>query len=542
MPNFAMGPILPAILGIYQAQEDVRNTQARTQLLNQQGQVQQAQLAADQQYQNAQLGQVLAADAQKASSTSIADDTSSRLTPAAQFVSATKAQLLEVQNSLNLAKRYANSPTAAASIPRLQAEADRLNGELRSGTRDLMTENKDNFKETANMLRDADSPEDLAAIRDRIMETQGPQAAAKFESQLPRDDAGNFVFNDATKKAIAPMISQNTTNAEKARMAHDNAELALAAEREKREEAAQRETARYHDVEANLRRQGLAMEGKRLSVALGETAGVVPPKDQDKHGEAYLETLPPSVAAEVKAIAEGRQNISAMGYRGAARSQMMEKINQYDPDFDQTAWAARSSTRRDFASGQAAKNITAINTAIGHLGTMNDLATAMQNHDVVGANKIINTVRTQLGDPAINNYGLAATAVSDELMRVFRQVGASDAEAARWEKAFKADLSTGQLKGSMGVAVKLLGSRAEALHDQWSNTMGDIVKAPEVIHPRSKEVLNKLGVKLDVGGEQPKAPATAATRQQVEARGITFEPDKYDYGIDENGNLMRRKK
>src|SRR5208282_3694848 len=101
----------------------------------------------------------------------------------------------------------------------------------------------------------------------------------------------------------------------------------------------------------------------------------------------------------------------------------------------------------------------------------------------------------------------------------------------------------GQLKGSMGTAVKLLGSRAEALHDQWTNTMGDVIKAPEVIHPRSQEVLKQLGVKLDVGEkDKPVSPAKAATREQVTSRGVTYEPDKYDYGIDENGNLMRRKK
>jgi hypothetical protein len=243
---------------------------------------------------------------------------------------------------------------------------------------------------------------------------------------------------------------------------------------------------------------------QHISVSVGGVgSSVVPVKDQGKTGEEYLKTLSPAKANEVKAIAEGRQNISAMGYRGAQRQQMLEMVNQYDPDFDQTQFAARSSTRRDFSSGQAAKNITAINTAIGHIGTMDELASALGNKDLKLANSIVNRIATETGNPSVNNYSLAKTAVSDEMMRVFRQVGASDTEAARWEKAFDAANSPAQMKGAMRTAATLLNSRVQALGDQWKNTMGDTVKAPEIVHAKSKEVLEKLNVGGDAGG--PKA-------------------------------------
>jgi hypothetical protein len=252
------------------------------------------------------------------------------------------------------------------------------------------------------------------------------------------------------------------------------------------------------------------------SAPLGANSAI-PEKSQGKTGAEFLSMLPDGIAKEVQAIAEGRQNISAMGYRGTQRQQMLEYVNQYDPDFDQTNWAARSATRRDFASGQAARNITSINTAIGHLGTMDELATAMQNKDLQRVNAFVNRVATEVGDPRINNFNLAKTAVSDEMMRTFRQVGASDAEAARWEKAFDSANSPAQLKGAMQTAVYLLNSRAQALGDQWKNTMGNVVKPPEIIHQRSKDVLAQLGVKE--GGGTGEAPAVGTVKQGYKFKG-----------------------
>lgn len=263
---------------------------------------------------------------------------------------------------------------------------------------------------------------------------------------------------------------------------------------------------------AKAKALGLQQEQKKAAPAASAiTDSGIPPQDQDKTGDAFLATLPPSTAKEVKAIAEGRQNISAMGYRGAQRQQMLERVNQYDPNFDQTQWAARSSTQRDFASGQAAKNITAINTAIGHLGTFDELATALKNNDVKLANKLVNRVAEETGQPQVSNLELAQVAISDELMRTFRQVGASDAEADRWEKAFTSSKSPEQFKGAVQTAVKLLSSRAEALQDQWTNTMGDVVPKKEVIHPTSKAVLDKMGVKMRGFDDTPSDKPSAST-------------------------------
>jgi len=542
MPNLAMGPIMPTLLQMLGQQAQIQDTQARTALLNQESQLRAQQIQNQQKFAEGLAALASVKQVQESTDTG----TPSALGGLANtemgkpiVVGYQAASQSEKQN-----RQLAQLAESVGDIDKqkfFEKQADDDSNRARQWYTDGMKLVDDNQKKLAST---AGSYQDDGSNLDDVVDTVKSIDPKQLRgTQFNRDDKGNIISGPKTTAAFGAIADKSMSRSEQMAARRESDKIKQDAITNDRRDTDQKLRELREDRMAAAQQQNSERADKRLAIALGDVPGAVPSKDQDKHGDAYLATLSPSIAGEVKTIAEGRMNISAMGYRGAARSAMMERVSQYDPDFDQTQWAARSSTRRDFAAGQAAKNITAINTAIGHLGTMNELATAMNNHDMVAANKVVNTIRTQLGDPSINNYGLAATAVSDEMMRVFRQVGASDAEAARWEKSFKSDLSTGQLKGSMGTAVKLLGSRAEALHDQWTNTMGDVIKAPEVIHPRSQEVLKQLGVKLDVGEkDKPVSPAKAATREQVTSRGVTYEPDKYDYGIDENGNLMRRKK
>src|SRR5262249_34327062 len=88
-----------------------------------------------------------------------------------------------------------------------------------------------------------------------------------------------------------------------------------------------------------------------------EGVDVIPEKARDLHGEEYLATLTPAIAAEVRGLAEGRMNINAMGYRGAARQGMLQRVAQFDPNFDLSNWAARNSMQRAYAGGQEGTNI-----------------------------------------------------------------------------------------------------------------------------------------------------------------------------------------
>ena len=234
-----------------------------------------------------------------------------------------------------------------------------------------------------------------------------------------------------------------------------------------------------------------------------------PTIDTSLKGEDFLKSLDPLMATQVKAIAEGRQPIpTGFAMRSPYWQNIMSMVSQYDPSYN----VSRQQVYKDFTSGLSARNITAMNTAIAHMGTMDKLADALKNNDVQAVNAAVNFTANALGRPEVNNYNLAGQAVSDELMRVFRQVNASQMEAEEFRKKFGnavAARSPEQMKGALKTASELLRGRLDAVNDQWKRGMNKETDFPNIISPQSRDTLRKLGVELS--GDKP-----------VEFNGYTF--------------------
>ncbi len=222
-------------------------------------------------------------------------------------------------------------------------------------------------------------------------------------------------------------------------------------------------------------------------------------------GDDYLKALPPQYMNTVKAIAEGRETPSTLGLRGPERARIMGFVNKYKPDWEQGLAPARQAVQKDFSSGPTSKNITAINTSIHHTGTLLDMAEAMQNGDVKLINSLINRVKTETGNPNVNNFDLARTAVGDELMKAFRGAGASETEAEAWRQKFDTASSPEQIKGAAQTAVKLLHGRAEEVDNQWKRGMNTDESYPRLISPQAQEILDRIGG----GSSKQEAPAAA---------------------------------
>ncbi len=260
--------------------------------------------------------------------------------------------------------------------------------------------------------------------------------------------------------------------------------------------------AHWQDMEARLAAQEANFQQQQAMLGARGAQGtaVVPDAHKDYHGDDYLGTLPAGVAATVKGIAEGRIPVTSLSTKGGHREAMLERVTQYDPKFNAATYQARAAVQKDFTSGQAARNVTAINTAIGHLGAMSDLGDALKNGNAQVVNATVNAISSQLGKPEVNNYDLAKTAVGDELMRVFRQVGASQQEADAWKAKFSSANSPDKIKGAVKTAVDLLQSRVDALDDQWKRGMDTDKGYPNLISPKSQAVLARVAPKA--------APAT----------------------------------
>lgn len=214
-------------------------------------------------------------------------------------------------------------------------------------------------------------------------------------------------------------------------------------------------------------------------------------------GQEYLDALPEDERGLIKSIADGKIDPKTLSTKGGHREDVLKKVAQYRPDYNQAKYAVYSAVQKDFTSGKAANNVTAINTAIGHMGTLEELGAALDNGRSQDVNRITNAIANRFGDPKMNNFGIAASAVGSEMMRVFRQVGASEKEQKDWESKFSNIQSPAQIKDALKTGSKLLESRIEAVDDQWKRGMDSKDGYPQLLSPKSQSVLNKLGVKID---------------------------------------------
>lgn len=248
-----------------------------------------------------------------------------------------------------------------------------------------------------------------------------------------------------------------------------------------------------------------------------ETIGVEAPGDTTLTGDAYLATLPPGLAAQVKAMADGRRAFpTGAALRNFSIAKLVAAATQYDPALDAANAATRVATRKNFTSGKARGNITAINTALGHIGTLSKKADALDNKTFRTWNTIGNAILTERGDPRVKDFGIARDAVANELMRVFRQVGASTTEIEEWKRTIDSSDSPAQLKAEIGTAVDLLNSRLLSMQDEYQQGMGKSADVYEFLTPHAKQVFNALapggtGVIEDDPETPPPADMRSAT-------------------------------
>ncbi len=228
-------------------------------------------------------------------------------------------------------------------------------------------------------------------------------------------------------------------------------------------------------------------------------------------GDELLKSLPPGVAAQVKGYAEGKIPFTPYTLRSAAGQQMLQLVNQYDPSFDAVNYGSRASTRKDFTSGKAAQNITALNTAIGHISTLQDASKELDNTEYPTVNGIVNTVKNLTGSDKVKNFETAKDAVADELTRVFRGTGGSVADIDAWKSKLSAANSPQQFKGVMGQMTELLNSRLDALGQQYNQGMGTTKDGIELLSPKAQSAYAKIT------GEAPAKTAVSGDMQSDNA-------------------------
>lgn len=234
-------------------------------------------------------------------------------------------------------------------------------------------------------------------------------------------------------------------------------------------------------------------------------------------GDAYLKTLAPNIANEVKAYAEGKRPFpTGMAY--AKLQPLIAMVSQYDPSFDAGNYNARNKTRTDLTSpsGTGGKTINALNTAIQHGGKLSDLIEALDNLDkdpthilgVQNANAIKNWWNNREGSTKVTNFEAVAPQLAKEIERAWRGAGGSAGEIAELKESIGKNLGKQQQREALYNFVELAKGKLDATETQRDNALGPIAgKDIPILFEQNKKIIDTITQRAD--------GASAAMRKEI---------------------------
>lgn len=220
------------------------------------------------------------------------------------------------------------------------------------------------------------------------------------------------------------------------------------------------------------------------------------PGDPSKTGEEYLATIKDKgMVNRIRMLAEGRMSWpKGAALRNPAMAELIAAASIYDPTLDEANAATRYGTRKDFTSGVSARNLTALNTAVGHLASLKKYAAQLNNTFSPKINAPINYLQYEwLGDPRVKKFKTTAMAFSAELAKVFKGTASPGVtEIKDWEKQVNENMSPEQMQGFIETAADLLNSRIEAVGDQYNRGMGKSSDPVRLLSPHAQELYRTL--------------------------------------------------
>lgn len=210
-------------------------------------------------------------------------------------------------------------------------------------------------------------------------------------------------------------------------------------------------------------------------------------------GEEYLKTIPASIGAQVRAIAEGRAQIPSASARSQAAQQIRDAVFRYDPSFSEQ----RAQVRKAFTTGPDGKNIGALNTAIVHLGRLGDTAEALQNGSFTPSNELYNYFKDKFGSSAVTNFALLKDAVAGEMAAALKGT-ATDIEIGKMGASIRAANSPEQMRGVIQEGMGILNDKANTFSERYHREMPDDPWSP--ILPSAQSQLQKHGIAAKTPG------------------------------------------
>lgn len=217
------------------------------------------------------------------------------------------------------------------------------------------------------------------------------------------------------------------------------------------------------------------------------------PLDQTKTGEDYLKMLPPGIANQVRAMAEGRMAAPSASSRNPQAAMLRNALLQYDPNFNEQ----RAQVRKAFTTGSDGRNIGALNTATVHLDQLEEAAQALKNGSFTPKNAVFNKLVNTFGGAAPTNFEGVKAAVASEMASALKG-NATDQEIKNTGSQISAASSPEQLQGIIKQNLHILGAKLNTYQERYSaQNPGDKVWSP--VLPSAKAVYEKHSIDPTAG-------------------------------------------
>lgn len=280
---------------------------------------------------------------------------------------------------------------------------------------------------------------------------------------------------------------------------------------------------------------------KATGGALEDTADIFP----GLTGQELLAEITqksPGNGALLKNVIEGRVDPTKVAsMKSNDRKMLVSLASRIDPNFSEGVVASRVKTRNDFTSGAAAANKRSINTAIRHLGTLDNAIDALAPFGGWStlANVIRNPYLQATGDPKITAIKDSALAVATEMAAALKggagRASPTEEEIKEQLKIFSLSNSKEQWKQSIRTKAELLGGRLLNLQNQWNDAFGGTVPTPLMVHKTSQETAKKHGF-FDVLEIPDVTSSDAVSQSEVDAAPAAAPPKFQKWGKDASGN------
>ncbi len=213
----------------------------------------------------------------------------------------------------------------------------------------------------------------------------------------------------------------------------------------------------------------------------------------------------PADPKQVEYVAKGiagynMSPLSGYALRSPFGKDVMAKVFEINPEYDQTKYTAKQRGATAFTSGKQGDAIRSFSVSIDHLQTMQEVADALASGDTQTINRLQNTIEKQLGYSGPVDFNFVSSIVGAEVSKaIIGGVGAlKDREELR--TSFDAVNSPEQLAGIIRRAKQLMAGQLGGYRRQAGTAGFSQQDFEEALSPAAKRELESLGAGAPAGG------------------------------------------